>query len=325
MEMVESAIGALKWVLHLREKDKMLVVMDEDKRRIGNAFMEAGSRIGADAEFYVLKGRRPFLDLPQDLQKIICGRDVIINIFNAIPEETPFRISLIKVETDVGAKVGHAPGITESMMTEGPMTADYQRVSDVAYSLMRAFRNAVKTHITAPSGTDIVLNISGRDFDTDVSIEKGRIGNLPSGEIWCAPLEKGADGVVVCDGSVGNLGQTPSPLTIEVIGGRIQSIKGDNQSFVDQVNELVHMDEMASVIGELGIGVNPKARITGNLLEDEKAGRTAHIAFGNNENMPGGKNTSKTHRDFLFHSPTIMVTYSDGFARTLIADGEIKI
>jgi leucyl aminopeptidase (aminopeptidase T) len=74
---------------------------------------------------------------------------------------------------------------------------------------------------------------------------------------------------------------------------------------------------MARVIGELGIGVNPKARITGNLLEDEKAGKTAHIAFGNNENMPGGKNNSKTHRDFLFHSPTLTVTYSDGSERQL--------
>ncbi len=37
---------------------------------------------------------------------------------------------------------------------------------------------------------------------------------------------------------------------------------------------------MAAVVGELGIGLNPRARLTGNLLEDEKGGKTAHIALG---------------------------------------------
>ena len=80
---------------------------------------------------------------------------------------------------------------------------------------------------------------------------------------------------------------------------------------------------MAGIIGELGIGLNPGARLTGNLLEDEKAGKTAHIAFGNNTEMPNGKNKSKTHRDFLFYNPTFEVEYTDGTKKILIKDGEI--
>lgn len=325
MDMIESAIGALRWVIRLEEGDRMLVVVDDDKKKIGDAFVEGGRRMGADVEVHLLRGERPFVEVPQELQNTIEGKKVIINAFTAIPEETPFRISLVRMETDADAKVGHAPGITEGMMTEGPMTADYQNVSDVARRLMAEFGNAVKVHVTAPGGTDIGLDISDRDFDTDVTIEKGHMGNLPPGEIWCAPVEDGTDGVVVCDGSIGNLGQVPSPVTIAVVRGRIESIKGDDESFVKRVSKLVHVDEMASVIGELGIGVNPKARITGILLEDEKAGRTAHIAFGNNENMPGGKNTSKTHRDFLFHAPTLIVTYSDRSVKTLIKNGDIGV
>ena len=80
---------------------------------------------------------------------------------------------------------------------------------------------------------------------------------------------------------------------------------------------------MASVVGELGIGLNPRARLTGNLLEDEKAGKTAHIAFGHNTDMPNGVNDSKTHRDFLFYNPTFEVEYLDGSKKTIIKDGEI--
>jgi len=60
------------------------------------------------------------------------------------------------------------------------------------------------------------------------------------------------------------------------------------------------LDEEARIIGELGIGLNPGAKLSGILLEDEKALKTAHIAFGNNENMDGVQNKSITHRDFLF-------------------------
>ena len=78
---------------------------------------------------------------------------------------------------------------------------------------------------------------------------------------------------------------------------------------------------MASIIGELGIGLNPMAKLTGNLLEEEKAGETAHVAFGNNFEMPGGQNTSATHRDFLFKKPNMVVTYKDGSTRTVLKDG----
>ena len=86
---------------------------------------------------------------------------------------------------------------------------------------------------------------------------------------------------------------------------------------------MTSVDDMASVIGELGIGLNPKARLTGNLLEDEKAGKTAHIAFGHNTDMPNGQNHSKTHLDFLFYNPTLQVQYLDGSKKTIIKDGEI--
>ena len=59
------------------------------------------------------------------------------------------------------------------------------------------------------------------------------------------------------------------------------------------------------------------------MLEDEKAGETAHIAFGNNMDMDGGQNDSKTHRDYLFYKPTIIATYFDGSTREILKDGKV--
>ncbi|MBU2564903.1 MAG: aminopeptidase, partial [Candidatus Thermoplasmatota archaeon] len=143
------------------------------------------------------------------------------------------------------------------------------------------------------------------------------------GEIWCAPVENRANGVIITDGSIGDIGQVKKPLRIEVKDGKIVSLQSDDSELVEKIKELTSVDEMASVIGELGIGLNPNARITGNLLEDEKAGKTAHIAFGNNEEMPNGENNSKTHRDFLFYKPTLKVTYKDGTEKIVIKDGDV--
>jgi leucyl aminopeptidase (aminopeptidase T) len=67
------------------------------------------------------------------------------------------------------------------------------------------------------------------------------------------------------------------------------------------------VDDEASLAGEFGIGVNEKARINGLLLEVEPAYGTVHTAFGGNQAMPGGRNKSCTHRDFLIKSPSIIV------------------
>ena len=160
---------------------------------------------------------------------------------------------------------------------------------------------------------------------TDVEITEEHWGNLPAGEIWCGPVENGADGAIVCDGSIGDLGQVKKPLKIMVQKGRIEGFESEDKNLVEKLEELSAVDEMARVVGELGIGLNPGARLTGNLLEDEKAFRTAHIAFGNNEDMPGGKNTSKTHRDYLFNEPTLTITYKNGGRKTLMMDGDLVI
>jgi len=68
-------------------------------------------------------------------------------------------------------------------------------------------------------------------------------------------------------------------------------------------------------LGELGIGLNPKAKVTGNILEDEKVIGTVHVAVGNNLSF-GGDNDVPLHLDGVVSEPTIDI---DG--RTLMDRG----
>jgi aminopeptidase len=131
--------------------------------------------------------------------------------------------------------------------------------------------------------------------------------------------------VLVVDGTFADLRSVSSPLTITVTRGRITDMACEDPAILAKARQVTSVDDEASVIGELGIGVNPGARLTGNMLEDEKAYRTGHIAFGANYEFPGGRNHSSTHHDFLFRRPTMVATYRDGSERTLIVDGDIAI
>ena len=322
--MIKGAVNALSTVLTLHPGDNVLIITDEDKKKIGEAFRDGAKELGGRPNMYQLeKELRPLKAIPQGL--IFSDYSVVLNIFSAFAEETPFRVQLTAQEIKSGAKVGHAPGITESMMIDGAMNADFKDISRKAFALMEAFEGASKVHVTTPTGTDMKLDILDRDFETDVIIEQGTIGNLPAGEIWCAPVEDTANGIIVVDGSIGDIGPPPKPLKIEIRDGRIVALQSEDQALVDRVHELTTVDDEASIVGELGIGLNPNAKLTGVMLEDEKAGGTAHIAFGNNIEMPGGRNNSITHRDFLFYSPTFKVTFSDGSVRNLIVDGKPQV
>lgn len=322
--MAKRAISALTAVLETKSDDTVLIVTDEKKKDVGNAFFKGATKLGGKAKIFILpEENRPLSEIPEDLLPLIEEKNVIIiNAFEGFAEETPFRIKLLKKEISTNAKIGHCPGITTEMMTEGPMSADYVQLKEDTANFMKLFEDAEEVHITTPGGTDIILDIEDRPFETDVLIKPGTFGNLPAGEIWCAPIENRVNGVIVCDGSIGDVGQVSKPVRIEVKLGHFRAMECDDSELLTKLWELVFLDEMSSVVGELGIGLNPKARITGNLLEDEKANKTAHIAFGNNTEMPGGENNSSTHRDFLFYDPTITVKYLDGSEKVVMKDGE---
>jgi len=73
-------------------------------------------------------------------------------------------------------------------------------------------------------------------------------------------------------------------------------------------------------IGELGIGLNPRAIISGNMLEDEKAFRTCHFAIGMNydDDAP-----SLIHLDGLVKNPTITAVFDDGHEQVIEKDGNL--
>lgn len=324
-KMKKSALGALTEVLQVSSSDKVLTLYDIHCRSIAEAFMQAAESKGCETSSYLIKEEiRPLSEIPAELADLLTGKTIVLNIIKAMAEEINFRIEwLLRIEKDKKARCAHMPGITEAIMTEGPMDVDYGQMSRTASALIKKLNNAERLHITTGAGTDLILGISNRIFTDDVFVKPGGMCNLPCGEIYCAPEETKADGVIVFDASIGDIGLLKYPLKVHVKKGKIAEFESKDQDMVKRIKELSSVDDEAMIIGELGIGINPGARITGNMLEDEKAINTAHIAFGNNEDFPGGgKNHSKIHRDYLFYRPTIEIFSKDKPGGFLMKEGK---
>jgi len=89
--------------------------------------------------------------------------------------------------------------------------------------------------------------------------------------------------------------------------------------------ETLATDEWSDIVGEFAFGINPKARFAQEFLEAEKVLGTVHIAFGNNLDMPGGKNPSKNHMDFLMSKPTVKAFKEDEKAITVFGEWNFKV
>jgi leucyl aminopeptidase (aminopeptidase T) len=313
---------SLKEIMGIQAGQKALIVHDEHAKGVSRLTKEALELEGVKVYTYKLpEDMRPLKDTPADLRDLMerLKPDLFFNQLQGIAEETPFRIALHHEESRFGAKVGHSPGV-EMRMFEYPMTADFKEMKKKAGALKKRFMGVKSVRLTTGAGTDVSFSIEGRGFADDITIMPGHMGNLPAGEMWCAPVEESMNGTIVVDGSIGDLGQVREPLTIRVKDGFIVGLESRDKALVKRVQELISVDREASLAGEFGIGLNPKAMLTGNLLEDEKVGGTLHIAFGANEDMPGGRNKSRTHRDFLFKAPTIIADSGD----IIMKEGEFQ-
>lgn len=320
-----AALNALNNVLKINSNDRLLILSDNYSINIADSFKLAAYDKGCKVKVYrIVESNRPLKEIPEELFPMLKDQTVVMNILKALPEEIPFRIKWIfAVEENKNIKCAHMPGITESIMLDGSMDVDYDEMKASAEALKHLLRNAESIKITTGEGTDILLGVKDRAFIDDVNIDAGQMCNLPCGEVYCAPLENRAEGTVVFNACISDVGLLNKPLKVKVHGGKIIKFESEDNGLVRKITKLTDVDADAKIIGELGIGINPGAKITGNMLEDEKVRGTAHIAFGNNADFPGGgKNNSRIHRDFLFYNPTIKVNYADKSSRLIINSGK---
>jgi leucyl aminopeptidase (aminopeptidase T) len=298
----ELARGVLESSLGLKAAERLVVVTDTLTLPIGQALFEGGLQAGAVGVLSLIaptgrNGSEP----PPAAAASMLEADVLV---------CPTRFSLSHTQarlraTEAGARVATMPGIHPAMFFDGPISADYAEVERRTLELQRLLTASENVLVRSGSRSELRFSIRGRDgrASTGRLLTPGAFGNLPSGEAYLAPLEGTAEGELIVNASVAGVGRVEAPVRLLIRGGELVEAEG---AIGGRLLEILGDRPGARNVAEFGIGTNEKARITGVILEDEKAIGTIHIAFGDNSTF-GGTVQAGVHIDTVIQGPDVFL------------------
>jgi len=195
-----------------------------------------------------------------------------------------------------------------------PIDIGYKLFQTKHKNLKELFDKTNEIHITTEEGTDLYYNIKGVDgivADGNYTTPSSG-GNLPAGEVYAPPNGKRIEGTIVIDGSSRVQNGTiliKNPIKLKIEDGNITKITGSHEA-KELENTLNWAASVAKHPGsvrricELGIGLNPKAKLIGATIVDDKVLGTAHIGIGSNYWF-GGNIYAIIHLDQVFKNPKI--------------------
>lgn len=311
MAVLAAARAALTSCLGICSGEQVVVLSDGWEPGVVEAFKQAALAAGGETLVVSFSPRsRNGEEPPSAVAAAMAAADIVLMPTGKSLSHTKAR----RLAGEAGARVASMPGITAEMMARALMV-DYEEMGRLTRRWAEALTGATLARLTSPAGTDLVIGLEGRKgfSDTGQLTDKGSAGNLPAGEAFIAPLEGTSQGTLVFDGSLAGWGKLAYPVRMHIARGKVISIAGGQEA--DWLTRaLTACGEPGFNLAELGIGTNPKAKLTGAVLEDEKVLGTVHLALGDNKGF-GGQIEAGIHLDGLVLKPTLWL---DG---RLVIDG----
>ncbi|HYQ78221.1 MAG TPA: aminopeptidase [Solirubrobacterales bacterium] len=314
-ELDRAVKTVIRQCMGISPGEDVLVVCNPVTEEIGALMRIEAQGDGADATLAVISERdSAAAEPPRAVAAAMAAADVVLAATIQSLSHTEAR----RAATEAGVRVGSLPGVTEEMLVR-LMTGDLEEIRRRGWAIVTAMNRGSEARITCPHGSDLRLGLQGRLGNVDAGElgNRGAFGNLPCGEGYIAPVEGTAEGTLVVDGSIAEVGLLETPVSMTIREGHLVATTGaDGARLMELLS--AHGDDGTNV-AELGIGTNEEAILTGNFLEDEKILGTCHVAFGASAAI-GGTVQVPVHLDCVVLEPTIEV---DG--ETIVTGGELLI
>ena len=293
----------------VRAGESVLVLVDEPLAEEGSQLAAAVRDAGAKPTLLLWAGRRPFSHAPSKILAVAESADVSLVLQqNPLGAEAGARFEVLAAVTSHGGRQIFL-GFVDPELLRGELSAPSPDLRETAKALLAQLEGAKIVRVRGRAGTDLTLRVEGRAFMTDaLELEAGGYANYPGGEVFVAPREDGADGVLVADLTVPYTvdGLVDEPVMLRFERGRVTSIAGGRAA--DLLRTLVaEAGPGADVVAELGLGFHPGLAPRGHVMLDEKAAGTAHVAIGRNTSVYGGENEASIHVDCVFSEPELEV------------------
>ena len=221
------------------------------------------------------------------------------------------------------------PGV-ERRMEKTAFLANYSDVKIYANSISKMLTKAISAEVLFSTNDRLFIDLRNRKGSADEGdcTKPKQSINFPSGEGFIAPYEGENEkyGTSKTNGILPDY-QPGVILKYKIKKNRIVEIIGKGPE-ANKMREFFKKNDSRRNIAELGVGCNPKAVVTGNILEDEKVGGL-HIAYGMSNHL-GGTVECDMHQDICFpkgapvEAKSLNLINEDGSKVELIKNAELR-
>ena len=310
--------------MDIRRGENVLIVCDPTTAEIGQSLHIATQKRSDRVLLIVMpKSRHHGEEPPSPVAALMRQQQVVIAATKYSLTHTRAARQALKD----GARIATMPGMTFELYTEGGMTADFQDVKRRISNIANFLRRRRIINVKSESGTDVTFEVNWRDWkldDNGICNRPRMLTNLPAGKVFILPKEGTMNGTIVIDGSWDST-LIDEPVEFIVEDGTVIDVKGGTlaatirQSYGEVAKKLKAKDrESVWTVAEFGFGMNPSARLVGNVLEDEKRMGSCYFSIGDNIGL-GGTSNAGIHVSGVLSEPSVWLDDS-----CLTETGEFK-
>lgn len=277
IELAKAARVLVEEIFRLKQGETFIITADtESDERVVNAVSQAAFSTGAKPMVIWLAsplgvGKAADPMLPVDaLSEALKQADAWVEFNNKwLLYSTPFERA---VKHNKKMRYMCLVGMDVDMMVRVIGRVDNTLLEKFLVEIAELTRKAKRMKIKTPAGTDLEFE---NNPNNPVSCDAGKADvpgvHMLAGQIGWAPVFDSINGTLVFDGSLDPpCGLLKEPVVLTVEKGRVVDIRGGNQAeefrrWLEGFND-PNMFRLAHVC----YGFNPGARLTGNILEDER-------------------------------------------------------
>lgn len=192
-------------------------------------------------------------------------------------------------------------GMDADMMVRCIGRVDYPTLVEFQSRVVEMTKKAKRVHVTTPAGTDVTfINVPGRPVTLESGYADTPGPHMLSGQIGWSPDFESINGVIVFDGSlVPPFALLKKPVKLHVKAGTVEKVDGGEEAFQFEAWLRSFNDPNMLRLAHICYGFHPGAKLTGNILEDERVWGCVEWGLGNVGPMylpPTGKKAA-SHTD----------------------------